>query len=147
MHPKTKRFIFILALVTFLGIGGLIWFTNRQVQMTPMLSLPQTSPPSPSSYLSPFLRQSPSPLPLVTPQTASPSSSTKIISQQLLLQLPHQEPGFTIEYFADQNQFIVQINRSPFVENQNAAIQWFLEQGLNPEILNLLWTAPKEVDH
>lgn len=144
MHPKTKRFIVVLALITFLGIGGLIWLSNRRVQMTPMLSFPQVSPPPSSFYLPPFLQ--PTPSPLTTPKTASPSSSENLV-QQLLLQLPHKEAGFTIEYFADQDQFIVQINQSPFEENQSAAIQWFLNRNLNPETLNILWTAPKEVDH
>jgi hypothetical protein len=144
MHPKTKRFIIILALITFLGIGGLIWLSNRRVQITPMLSFPQTSPSPSSFYLPPFLQ--PTPSSLATPKTASPSSSEELV-QQLLLQLPHKEAGFTIEYFASQDQFIVQINQGPFQENQNAAKDWFSDQDLDPETLNILWTAPKEVGH
>jgi hypothetical protein len=152
MHPKTKRFVIILALVTFLGIASLIWLSKRQPQMTPGSSFPSVSPAPSGYYLPPFFGQTPSTQPSLAPQQSTPSSLLessleKSTLEKVLSQLPHRESGFTIEYFADQDQFIVQINQSPFQKNQEAAKEWFLNQGLDPEILNVLWTAPKEVDH
>ena len=60
-------------------------------------------------------------------------------------ELPYQGEIFNIEYFPQDDTFWVKIKKNPYTENQNIALNWFADRGIDPQNINIHWTSVRGV--
>lgn len=100
-------------------------------------------------FIFPFLNRRELPtttLPTVTPikliREPSPPETNKIPPLEkdgLIQKLPYSTGSFDIEYLAISDEFILTIKESPYEQNKNKAINWFVENGIDPTRLRILY--------
>jgi hypothetical protein len=58
---------------------------------------------------------------------------------------PVETKEYTIDYWPNKDAYLVTINWSPCEENKQKALKWFSGQGVDPNILKIVWIAAKDV--
>lgn len=78
-----------------------------------------------------------------TPTSTLPPTQTidDINKQRLIAQLPYIGDGFTVEYFPNTDTFNVRITKTPYLTYRGAAERWFVNNGVNPNTLNINWSS------
>ncbi|MBI2267926.1 MAG: hypothetical protein HYU80_00555 [Candidatus Blackburnbacteria bacterium] len=81
---------------------------------------------------------------LTTPN--KPNLEQLVVNKKRLIeQLPYNGDGYTVEYFPDQDYFFIQVNKSPYNTYKSQAESWLRNYGVEPEFVNIEWSATREV--
>jgi hypothetical protein len=124
----------VVALATALAQGsntaGSITFSHRP----PATPTPTNAPPIPTPTIPP-------PTPTKQPSATEPSSGGlhPLVKAELISQMPIQTQNFAIEYLTTSDSFIITVYECPVSENKEAALQWFRDQGVDPNSLTILY--------
>jgi hypothetical protein len=108
-------------------VGGVLFFG-----MLMLLLLPHQENNEPE--------QSPRPVPTTTAETIA---LTKL---QLISLMPVVNPEFRIEYYKENDEFLVTILQSPYAESRAKAEEWLHSRGIDKNKFKLTWSALSNVE-
>ncbi|MBI2590353.1 MAG: hypothetical protein HYW33_00525 [Candidatus Blackburnbacteria bacterium] len=116
---RSKKRIAVLLIVILLA-AGYVFTSNNQAPAT------QTTSPLPT------------PTKALTIQEQNALQQNK---QRLISQLPFSSEQFTVQYFPDQDYFLISIQRQPYENNKALAESWMRQNGVDPGYVTIQWSA------
>ncbi len=81
------------------------------------------------------------------PAAPPPIIEDEPLIEQIIARLPVSTETYDIEYLGSSNTFIITVKQSPFKENSEDALRWFLENGFkSTEGLNIIYNSYEWVE-
>lgn len=128
-----KKIFFIVAIIFVLLFLFVLYLFISNIRRTPEEIVKEIPVPTESQ--------------IKPPAASPPIIEEEPLIEQIITRLPVSTETYNIEYLSSSNTFIITVKQSPFKENSEDALRWFLENGFkNTEGLNIIYNSYKWVE-